>query len=353
MPEYTATAKSIGEKIRQAEHVVVALHPYPDGDSIGSCLGLKHLTEQWGKKVTVLGGDSALPTDFAFLPGFGDIQPLPVTLASFTSIGADPANTIFIALDVGAVYRVSADVPAVQAVIDTFPTYVIDHHTNNEGFGKENLIISSAAATAEMLVYIAEQWNIPLSPLVARCLMLGLYTDTGGFRHGSTTAHTLASASTCASIYSEYTKDIATLENNRSRTDIILQGLAFLAAEEISGGGAGMAMVSHAMMQEHLGKDIVSQPDITAGVASAVATILKSVKGWNVAACGYEIAPDKVKVSFRSRDGAVHDVAAAAASLGGGGHRAAAAVILTMSFAQAKAAIHQALATLVHSTEAK
>ncbi|MGA7156791.1 MAG: bifunctional oligoribonuclease/PAP phosphatase NrnA [Acidobacteriaceae bacterium] len=159
---------------------MISSHVRPDGDAIGSALGLCHLLEAMGKIVTVVFIDP-IPPNFKFLAGRDRIA------CTF------PAADAAIFLECDSLDRCSID----RSEYDAAPpalTINIDHHRSGREFADFNWIDPEAAAVGCMVYDLAAAAGIPISHAMADCLYAAILTDTGSFNYPSTTASTFAMA---------------------------------------------------------------------------------------------------------------------------------------------------------------
>jgi phosphoesterase RecJ-like protein len=166
--------------IEPARRILLIAHEHPDGDCIGSALGLAHMLELAGKSCVPACAD-APPGNLSFLPG---IQSLRQTLD-------DEDFDLVIALDAGEFYRFGALYETHRAFFDQAHVLNLDHHISSEGCGQVNIIDPSSAATAELLVLFQQQARLPLDRDAALCLLAGLITDTNSFQFTNTTPRCL------------------------------------------------------------------------------------------------------------------------------------------------------------------
>jgi len=334
------TAPKILELIQASKNILLHCHPFPDPDSVASALATKAVLEQLGKKVTIIRGDSPIPLAFSHFPGFSAI-----VLKNFFEIMAEVANDattsdnissfdLFIIQDSGSIDRVSSLGTVVFP--STMKTIVIDHHVSNTSFAHDiNLVEPTYPATALILYDLFKLWNITLTPDIAANLFIGMYTDTGGFKYNSVTPETFLAAAELVRIYADFSRLISTMENSRRPEELTFQGLAlsnivqFPISHGTSSAGSSVGSDKYAALAtvsyEDLQRCGLSAEDAS---ASLIATILKSVTGWDFGAGLVEIEPGKVKVSFRARNSDTCDLSVIAAKLGGGGHKAAAAAVV-------------------------
>lgn len=172
--------------IEPAQHIALLAHEHPDGDCLGSALGLAHILRQQGKTCVPVCADPA-PNVFSFLPGLDTLQ------HTLGEVGHEPFDLV-IALDAGELSRFGPLYERHKAFLDHAPILNIDHHVSSEGCGRVNIIDPSSAATGELLVLLQQQAALPLPTDAAVCLLTGMITDTASFQYSSTTARTLEAA---------------------------------------------------------------------------------------------------------------------------------------------------------------
>jgi len=182
---------SVVEGVRQAQRVFCLSHPKPDGDAVGSLLGLYHGLTALGKQVWVALPDP-VPTYLSFLPGADKVWSW--TEASDRLVQAAEQADLFFCVDFGRWDRIA---PELQALIDPDRLVWVDHHADSEPLSRRwNIWDPAAAATCELLyaevlapLYAAYAASLPMPARIA--LYTGLLTDTGGFRFRSVRPFTL------------------------------------------------------------------------------------------------------------------------------------------------------------------
>jgi len=164
--------------IAGASSVSLACHVDPDGDALGSLLGLHHLCLAHGLASVASWPEPFLVAPhYAFLPGLdGCTKP-----ADFPS---DPE--VMITFDCGSLGRLHELGAAARSAAARGRLIVLDHHRTNEGYGSVNVIDPSAAATAVVVRQLAARLGWPLNRDAAVCLYTGLVTDTGRFQYEGT-----------------------------------------------------------------------------------------------------------------------------------------------------------------------
>jgi len=316
-------APKIWEQIQKSKKILMHLHPSPDGDSVGGVLAMTHLFKRIGKKVTIISGDSVLPKSLSFLPGFGEILP-----KNYFQIKPEDFD-LFLILDTSSLNQISK----IDKIVfpEKLTTIVIDHHSTNEGFGTIDLVETSYSATCRILYDLIKEWRQPITAEMAVCLLMGIYTDSGGFKYLlKTSRETFLAAADLITIYPDFPKAIFTYENMGQPEQISYLGLALSSIETFFSGKVAMAVVPYkelakrGIKKEHTDKMEVSN-------------YLKSVVGWEIGISFTEVEPNVVNLSLRTRDAEKFNVAKIALATGfGGGLKAAAGATLKMPFQEAK-----------------
>jgi len=175
--------KGIKEAIDRAETVLLIPHKNPDGDTIGSALGLYHTLIQMGKKPTVDCIDEPAPI-FAYMPGIETVQ---------VGIKHVDYDLVFI-LDAGATHLTGVHEEYPQLFDKSREVINIDHHPTNDFYGKYNVVVPSAPSTTMVIYQMLMDLDLPLDRHSATALLTGIYTDTGSFVHSNTNAEALRMA---------------------------------------------------------------------------------------------------------------------------------------------------------------
>ncbi|MGZ9235875.1 MAG: DHH family phosphoesterase, partial [Anaerolineales bacterium] len=168
---------AIKERLDRSKNVVVASHVRPDGDAIGSLLGLGLALRDSGKSVQMVLVDG-VSTSFRHLEGSELILKEPTG-----------EHDTFVTVD-------CADFKRVGKVFENFgqPDINIDHHITNENFGKINFVLPEYPATCAILAKSLPDWGYPLDLDSSSALLMGILTDTIGFRTANVTPATLRQA---------------------------------------------------------------------------------------------------------------------------------------------------------------
>jgi bifunctional oligoribonuclease and PAP phosphatase NrnA len=295
------------QRLQQAQRILLITHVSPDSDAIGSALGMAHALRTLGKNVAPSCAD-AIRDRFDNLPGHAEV----VTRAS-------GELDLVVALDCGDELRLGS---VWTNLPDPKPFLInVDHHVSNTRFGQINWIDPSAASTAEMVLQIVDQLNVPLNQDIAICLLYGIVGDTLGFRTPNTTPRQLQYAERCMEAGASLYESIDQQFNRRSQALVCLWGKA-IHVMKIKDRVA-YAAISKAM------RDACGM-----GVADLnLSSFLVSMNEVDRAAVLVEKDDGQVEISLRAKRG--HNVSNAAVALGGGGHALAAGATIAGPLAAA------------------
>jgi bifunctional oligoribonuclease and PAP phosphatase NrnA len=289
-------------KIRQGNRFLLTSHANPDGDAIGSELGLARLLRGLGKGAVVWNHDPT-PTVYKPLPGSDRIH-----------VGEEPPAGFPEKFDAIVVLECpSPDRTGLEKHLVERPVINIDHHLGNQCYGTVNWVDSAAPAVGEMIYRLAQGLKAPLEPELASCLYLTLVTDTGGFRFSNATpaAFEAAAALVREGAHPEQVSQL--LYESQPLGVVRLLGEMLQTLQLHEGGRVATGRLTLAMFQ---------QAGAAPGDSEGLIDHLRSIAGVEAVALVREREDGSQKVSLRSR-GEV-DVEKIARHHGGGGHRNAA-----------------------------
>lgn len=172
--------------LAQPKRIVITTHHKPDGDALGSSLGLYHFLQKYNHSVHVV-VSSDFPSFLDWIPGRSDVVVYPEQPDLTKKLLAE-AEIIF-CLDYSALSRTNILEPVIAA--SAAQKWMIDHHLDPEDFADLTYWDSNAAATAQLIyTFITEVLNAKemIDKSIATCLYAGIMTDTGSFRFRSTTS---------------------------------------------------------------------------------------------------------------------------------------------------------------------
>ena len=289
------------ELIEKKDRFAITSHVRPDGDSLGSSLGLYWLLRALDKDVEVIMRDPA-PHSYQKLPGTDAIRVTPSVDRQYDAVFVIECSDI--------------DRPG---LIDLEKQFVvnIDHHSTTELFGTINWIDSTASAVGEMIYNLCKATGVRVTTEIAECVYTALLTDTGSFHYSNTTERTFKIASELVRIGVRPAKTAEAIFGNYQwpKIELLSQVLA-TAKRDDTGHVAWMqqtlVMQNQTNASEEDADGFVNFP-LAVGEVDAVA-LLK------------ECAPGVYRTSLRSKGDV--NVAKVAEQFGGGGHRNAAGCTL-------------------------
>jgi phosphoesterase RecJ-like protein len=309
MTELTGVAASdleqVAAELRSRERFLLTAHEGPDGDALGSLLGMHQLLTQLGKdSVMFLGAkEFPLPIEYRFLP----LEEV------FHEPPADMADRTVIFLDCGNIDRMPVDFLTTGGndIIN------IDHHHDNTRFGTFNLVNVTASCTAEIVYDLATLLGARITSEMASALYVGLVTDTGKFMYENTDAHTHRVAAELIDAGVKVDDTYRRLYEHVPLEKLRLVARALGAIKLRCGNRLAISYIT-AADYEATG----AGEEMTEGVIDH----LRSIEGVKVAAVIRDLGNRgraARKASLRSSEGDV-DVSAIAREKGGGGHKRAA-----------------------------
>ncbi|NJN67100.1 MAG: bifunctional oligoribonuclease/PAP phosphatase NrnA [Chloroflexaceae bacterium] len=308
-PDPVVAAPAIADLAGRSQRVLVLSHFHPDGDAVGSMLALWHVFQAWGKTAIAL-ASSALPSYTHVLPGQGSIQVYEpgMSLPSFDLVClVDCAN-----LDrTGPIYEDHAE------ALMAHPLLVIDHHITNTGEGTVNLVSPEAASCADLIERLLVALNVPITPEIATCLLMGVITDTMSFQTSSTSVQTLQSAARLMAAGADQQAIVREVYYTVPYRTVQLLGLVL---SQLRREGD--------MVWTHISQEMMQQTGAEDDAYDEVLQVMQRIAGVRVCVLFKERHEHEVKLSLRSTPAI--DVSAIARTWGGGGHKQAAGATLSM-----------------------
>lgn len=280
------------DAVTAAQKILVASHISPDGDAVGSLMGVVNALRALGKAVDAA-LDDKVPEYLKFIPGCDTI------IHGINSGEYD----LFISVDSSDEERTGLS--GVYGRTHSKKVINLDHHATNTYFGDIHLVVPTAVSATEIVFDWFTNTGITISPEIAIPLMTGLVTDTIGFRTSGTTARTLE-------IAQELMKRGASLSEVTART---LDTRPYNAVE------LWKHVLKSVTLDDGVIYAVITQEDYEqAGVDddSGLVQFLVRVNEARVAVVFREVSKEAIELSFRSKAG--FDVSKVARDLGGGGH---------------------------------
>ena len=310
--------RQIADLIRRHDACLLLTHVNPDGDALGSLLGLALGLESAGLRTFPVSADP-VPDIYHFLPGADRIRdhlpPQPPMLA--ISVDAD---------GLARVGRFAAELERVCALVD------MDHHATEKAFGDLHWVDPGAAATGEMVYRLLRALPVALTPDIATCLYTAILTDTGRFCYSNTTPRALRIGAQLVRAGADLPLIYREVYESKSFSASKLLGLAL--------GRLRRADDVRVAFSELTPEDFrAASADL--GETEGIVDHLRAVREAWAAALFVELPEGAIRVSMRSR-GAV-DVGEVALRFGGGGHLNAAGCTLPGPMPEARERLLRAL----------
>jgi bifunctional oligoribonuclease and PAP phosphatase NrnA len=294
--------RSAADAVRGATQVALACHVNPDGDALGSMLGLFHVLRAAGFDVV-----ASFPTPFVTAQHYREIPGLHA-LVPPQEFPREP--DVMLTFDCGSLGRLGDLEPAAKGARELV---VIDHHISNDRYGTINVVDPDAAASGWVTLQLIDELGLDLNQDAAIALYAALICDTGRFQYDTTTPAVFEMARRLVDFDVPVERLSRTLFEEHRFAYLQLLGEALSRAELVREQRFVWTAVTQEMLQRH-GVDmeeIEGLIDIVRRAAEAeVASVLK------------EEVDGTIRVSLRSLG--VVDVRRIAEAHGGGGHRFAA-----------------------------
>ena len=279
----------------EAETVAILGHVHPDGDCVGSCLGMyNYLADNFGK-LSVRVFLEPVSEKFSYLRYFDRIEnDLPESLEVDLCISLDASDR--------------ERLGAYDAIFSRAKkTFCIDHHITNPGFAQENHVVPGASSACEVLFGLLDETKIGRE--TAECLYTGIVHDTGVFKHNNTTGKTMAIAGRLLDKGLDGERIIDDSFFKKSYVQNQILGRALLESITFLDGKCIFSALRQSEMEFYgvNGKDM-----------DGIIDQLRLTEGVEVAIFMYQTGPQEFKVSLRSQNAV--DVSRIASYFGGGGH---------------------------------
>ena len=297
------------ELIESKKTFAITSHFRPDGDSLGSSLGLCWLLRALDKEVEVIMRDP-VPHAYQQLPGAREVRVTPVVDNSY--------DAVFV-IECSDITRPGLRDLEKQLVVN------IDHHSTTALFGKINWIDSTASAVGEMIYNLCKATGVRVTKEIAECVYTALITDTGSFHFSNTTERTFKVASELLRTGVKPAKTAEAVFASYPWSRIQLMGAVLSTARRDSTGR--IAFLRHSLEMQHLAN--ASDED-----ADGFVNYPLTVEEVEAVAMLKESEPGVYRTSLRSK-GEVN-VARVAEIFGGGGHRNAAGCTLRGTWEEAE-----------------
>ncbi len=309
--------QAFGDLVRRAQRILIISHIRPDGDAVGSLLGLGLILEGLGKEINLVLEDG-VPQVFHHLTGSEKV------IKQVSGV-----YDLVIVVD-------CSDIDRIGEVLDDYgePDINIDHHPTNTQFAALNLVEDQAVATAEIIYDLVQALDYELSLPAAEALLTGLLTDSLGFRTSNSSPRTLRIAA-----------DLQ--ERGADLPELYQRAMLEKSFEAIRYWGKGLGRVqfedglvwTSLTLEDRLETNYPGRDD------ADLVNVLTRIRDVSISLVFVEQKDGRIKVSWRSKP--EFDVSLIATGFGGGGHKPAAGAEIEGSLEQVQADVLEATRKLL------
>jgi bifunctional oligoribonuclease and PAP phosphatase NrnA len=302
------------DELRRSDKLLLTTHENPDGDALGSLLGMHLILEQLGKDSVMFLAANQFPLPYEY-------QRMPLTAVRH-ELPPDIDERTVVFLDCGNIDR--TPVHFLQG--SHLHVLNIDHHHDNTRFGTVNLVVPEASCAAEIVYDLAKELGAEITPDLAEALYIGLVTDTGKFMFENTTAESHQMAAEL------FEAGVEPQEVHRKLYEELPYARLRLLARALN---AVYRFDDGAITLTHLKREDFSETGAAESDSEGIVDHMRQVEGTIMAGLVRELVDKdgQRKVSLRATDGRI-DVSVIARKLGGGGHRQAAGFTTDIPFDQ-------------------
>lgn len=282
------------ELIENKQSFAITTHVRPDGDGVGSSLGLWWLLRSLGKDAEIILRDP-IPVSYIDLPGADEIKQVSAVDGEYDAV---------LVIECSDLSR-----PGIGN-LESQVTVNIDHHSTSEHFGTINWIDATASAVGEMIYNLCKAIGGRISKEIAECLYLAIVSDTGSFHFSNTTDRTLKVASELIKVGVKPANVSEVIYNSYpwSRIELLRQVLDTVRRDETG---------KIAVLRQSL--EMAEIADSVDGDNNGFVNIPLAAKEIEAVLYMREVKPDAYRCSLRSKGDI--NVARVAEKFGGGGHR--------------------------------
>jgi phosphoesterase RecJ-like protein len=294
------------QELRIGEKFLLTTHENPDGDALGSLVGMNEILTQLGKDCTMFMSleEYPLPYEYRDLPLVNVVHELP----------DDAEDRTIVFLDCGNIDRM----PVSFLGREDAHIVNVDHHHDNTNFGTANLVVDGASCTAEIVYGLAQDLGVEITPVIADALYVGLVTDTGKFMYENTTPESHKMAADLIEYGVNPHEVFRRLFENVPFAKLHLLARVLARAERHDDGRLTISFIK----REDFSETGADENDVE-GIVDHVRAVRGTVVGALVREQLKEGREGISKVSLRASSDEV-DVSRIAREQGGGGHRQAA-----------------------------
>ena len=289
--------------LAEVNTVAISGHIKPDGDCVGSCLGIYNYIKTYYPKISVDLYLDFVPKVFTFLKGADEVK---------CDRSADICYELFISLDCGDLDRLGTSKKYFEMAEHTLN---IDHHISNTMFGEYQYVVKEASSASELVFHLLPKERITKE--IAECLYTGIVHDTGVFQYSSTEKSTMEAAGFLMECGINYAKIVNETFFMKTFIQQKIYGTALLKSKLHLNGNCITTVLT---------KEDMEQCGATLEDLEGIASQLRSTEGVETALLIHQSDENEYRVSCRSAE--YIDVSAIAVKHGGGGHKRAAGLTM-------------------------
>ncbi len=305
----------IYELINESNNILLLSHESPDGDAIGSLMGVYHMLKNMNKKVDVVVPE--MPETFLFLSDIDKVM-------KFSNKEYDLA----IVLDCANKDRIGQTNYEFDRCKKSI---VIDHHTSNNYYGDINYVLGETSSCCQVLYYLFKEWKIKFTNEIGEALLTGLLTDTNGFKNNNIDKFSFLMAAELLDLGIDVHKIYYLVLSKKTMAQYLLMKMTLDRLELLCDGKIAFSYIS---------EEDMANVGAKMGDHEGLVEIGRNVGGVEVSVFMRECA-DIYRISLRS-NGLV-DVNEIAKKFDGGGHTMAAGIKTSGNFKETKEAIIDAI----------
>ncbi|MBQ1372043.1 MAG: DHH family phosphoesterase [Oscillospiraceae bacterium] len=287
--------------LQQRDRYLILSHRRPDGDAVGSCVGLCRALRAMGKEAWIYPNPQFTPRFATYLEGL---------LWGASASGAAESLTV-ISCDIATPGLFPFGMEEAQVEL------AIDHHGTNSGFAARTLVNPNAAACGELVTELIPLLGVEMDRSMAEALYVAVSTDTGCFRYSNVTAATFRAAACCLEAGAQVYPINRSFFEVKRRPRLTLEAWLVEHMEFFAGGRVALSVIEASLM-ERLG---LTEDDI-----DDISGFGRTIEGVEISILLREVEQGTGKVSVRSSP--AYSAANICKRLGGGGHPGAAGASL-------------------------
>ncbi|MBN2285312.1 MAG: bifunctional oligoribonuclease/PAP phosphatase NrnA [Tissierellales bacterium] len=303
--------KTIEAFINQSKTIALISHKDPDGDCLGSLLGLYHILKELKIEASLF-VEGEIPNNLDFLPKIDEINSKPDNITRDLAIVLDSSDKNRIGI--------------MHEVLSKAKTSIaIDHHISNNSFCDINLVKSSYSSTGEIIFEMAKklQWSVNKS--AAMGLYTAMLTDTGRFIYDSTSSQTLRFVADIIDLGIDFNDIAMKIYSSDSKEVYLAKSKIVSEAKFYFEDRLSIAVIDQVLLDSYA----IKMKDI-----DGVVELIRDIKNVEIACLLKEVGKNKTKVSLRSKGDI--DVSEISLCFNGGGHVKAAGFNLDLDILQSK-----------------